>query len=153
MRHLTRSKTGTAMVLKRSFRWLHIWFLLQIAQRTISFIHNCLNEIRILEIHYPAGAIACWIFLCCLEVVFTCKSYNDPAHVDACSLYTAPLMELAMIKVGQFCFVGNKLGATGHQNLNKPAKFHLSRMLSLWNRARVSYHGNSTLPLRLIFSL
>lgn len=58
-----------------------------------------MNEIKILEIEYPDGAIACWIFLCCLEIVFMCQNFNETAQVDACSQYTAPLLELGTVKV------------------------------------------------------
>ncbi|XP_065222101.1 trafficking protein particle complex subunit 10 isoform X2 [Planococcus citri] len=88
-----------AMLLFTSKPW-------EIAHRTLPFIHNCLNEIKILEIEYPNGAIACWIFLCCFEIIFMCQNFNETAQVDACSQFTAPLLELATLKLrelGELC--------------------------------------------------
>lgn len=82
------------------------YFQFQVANRTLPFIHNCLNEIRILEVYYPDGALACWIFLCCLEIILMCQNLKENTHSDACSWYTAPLMELAVckVKILIFCY-------------------------------------------------
>jgi hypothetical protein len=75
-------------------------YLFQIAQRSLPFLHNCIKELEILEISAPAGAVACWVFLCCLEVLHTCERFNDSGQVEAYSLYTASLWAYARDKVG-----------------------------------------------------
>jgi hypothetical protein len=73
--------------------------LFQIAQRSLPFLHNCIKELEILEISAPPGAVACWVFLCCLEVLQTCERFNDSGQVEAYSLYTASLWAYARDKV------------------------------------------------------
>ncbi|KAI5699266.1 hypothetical protein M8J75_000144 [Diaphorina citri] len=63
----------------------------ELAQRTLGFLHNCLNELNILEIPRSPGSVACWVFLCCLEVLHTCDKFQDTSQVEACSQYTAGL--------------------------------------------------------------
>jgi hypothetical protein len=53
----------------------------------------------ILEIPAPPGAVACWVFLCCLEVLHTCERFSDSGQVEAYSLYTASLWAYAQDKV------------------------------------------------------
>lgn len=76
-------------------------FLLKIAQRALPFLHNCIQELEILEISTQPGAVACWVFLCCLEVLHTCErwSVDLSEHVDGYSLYTANLWAYAAEKV------------------------------------------------------
>jgi hypothetical protein len=73
--------------------------LFQIAQRSLPFLHNCIKELEILEISAPPGAVACWVFLCCLEVLQNCERFNDSGQVEAYSLYTASLWAYARDKV------------------------------------------------------
>jgi hypothetical protein len=73
--------------------------LFQIAQRSLPFLHNCIKEMEILDIAAPPGAVACWVFLCCLEVLHTCERFNDSGQVEAYSLYTASLWAYARDKV------------------------------------------------------
>uniref|UniRef100_A0A1B6CSP2 Uncharacterized protein n=2 Tax=Clastoptera arizonana TaxID=38151 RepID=A0A1B6CSP2_9HEMI len=73
----------------------------EVAQRCLPFLHNCINELKILEISSPPGAVACWIFLCCLEVLHTCEKFHDSSQVEAFSLYTAGLWAYARDKLGE----------------------------------------------------
>lgn len=78
----------------------------EVAQRCLPFLHNCINELKILEISSPPGAVACWIFLCCLEVLHTCEKFNDSGQVEAYSLYTAGLWAYArdkLAELGELC--------------------------------------------------
>ncbi|CAK9800247.1 Trafficking protein particle complex subunit 10 [Anthophora plagiata] len=82
----------------------------EVAERCSSFIHNTLNELRILEIQRPEGSIECWTFLCALEVLQACElsSYNidNNQQLDLCSLHTASLWALARDKLkslGKLC--------------------------------------------------
>lgn len=76
---------------------------IQVAQRCLSFVHNTLGELRILEIQRPEGAVECWAFLCALEVLHSCQTLNvnidNGQQLDLCSLYTASLWALARDKV------------------------------------------------------
>ncbi|XP_012148441.2 SIDL trafficking protein particle complex subunit 10 isoform X2 [Megachile rotundata] len=76
----------------------------EVAQRCLSFVHNTISELRILEIQRPEGSIECWSFLCALEVLQACQlsSYNidNNQQLDLCSLHTASLWALARDKLG-----------------------------------------------------
>ncbi|XP_043257656.1 trafficking protein particle complex subunit 10 isoform X1 [Colletes gigas] len=76
----------------------------EVAQRCLSFVHNTLSELRILEVQRPEGSIECWSFLCALEVLQACQlsSYNidNNQQLDLCSLHTASLWALARDKLG-----------------------------------------------------
>ncbi|XP_076177740.1 SIDL trafficking protein particle complex subunit 10 isoform X2 [Ptiloglossa arizonensis] len=76
----------------------------EVAQRCLSFVHNTLSELRILEVQRPEGSIECWSFLCALEVLQACQfsSYNidNSEQLDLCSLHTASLWALARDKLG-----------------------------------------------------
>lgn len=76
----------------------------EVAQRCLSFVHNTLGELRILEIQRPEGAVECWAFLCALEVLQSCQASNvnidNGQQLDLCSLHTASLWALARDKLG-----------------------------------------------------
>nr|XP_018911328.1 PREDICTED: trafficking protein particle complex subunit 10 [Bemisia tabaci] len=78
----------------------------EVASRCISFCNNCINELDILEVSCPPGAVACWVWLCCIEVLNTCQKYTDSKVVSACSLYTARLWDCAtkkLLELGELC--------------------------------------------------
>ncbi|XP_047359612.1 trafficking protein particle complex subunit 10 isoform X1 [Vespa velutina] len=76
----------------------------EVAQRCLSFIHNTLSELQILEIQRPEGSVECWAFLCALEVLQACQlsafSIDNNQQLDLCSLHTASLWALARDKLG-----------------------------------------------------
>ncbi|XP_076298167.1 SIDL trafficking protein particle complex subunit 10 isoform X1 [Lasioglossum baleicum] len=76
----------------------------EVAERCLSFVHNTLGELRILEVQRPEGSIECWSFLCALEVLQACQLsiYNtdNNQQLDLCSLHTASLWALARDKLG-----------------------------------------------------
>ncbi len=85
------------------------------AKRSLSFLHNCVQEISILEICYPEGAVACWILLSCLEVLRTCERYSDSSNkIQYYCLFTASLWAYArekLMELGeQLLFVLNFTG-------------------------------------------
>ncbi|XP_014219385.1 trafficking protein particle complex subunit 10 isoform X2 [Copidosoma floridanum] len=92
-----------AMLLSLNKHW-------EIAQRCLSFVHDTINELRILEIQRPEGSVECWAFLCALEVLKACQSSNvtidNSQLLDLCSLHTATLWALARDKLeslGKLC--------------------------------------------------
>lgn len=78
----------------------------EIAKRTLPFLHNCIAELRILEVTCPPGSVACWVFLGCLEVLRTCEQFNDSTQVQKYSRFTASLWAYASDKLkelGELC--------------------------------------------------
>ncbi|CAG7714125.1 unnamed protein product [Allacma fusca] len=42
----------------------------ELAQRSLGFLHNCINELCILDVSFSEeGAISCWVFVSCLEIL------------------------------------------------------------------------------------
>ncbi|KAJ8679613.1 hypothetical protein QAD02_015400 [Eretmocerus hayati] len=82
----------------------------EVAQRCLSFVHDTMNELRILDIQRPEGSIECWAFLCALEVLHACQSstsnLDNSQQLHLCSLHTASLWALARDKLenlGRLC--------------------------------------------------
>ncbi|KFM65669.1 Trafficking protein particle complex subunit 10, partial [Stegodyphus mimosarum] len=73
----------------------------EVAQRTLPFLHNCISELRILEVSMPPGSVACWVFLSCFEVLQTCEKFNDTSQIKEYSLYCAGLWAYAREKLHQ----------------------------------------------------
>jgi len=44
----------------------------ELAQRSLAFLHNCINELAILDVAFSEdGSISCWVFVSCLEILST----------------------------------------------------------------------------------
>ncbi|XP_055945623.1 trafficking protein particle complex subunit 10-like [Argiope bruennichi] len=71
----------------------------EVAQRTLPFLHNCISELKILEVNMPPGAVACWVFLSCFEVLQTCEKFSDTSQIKEYSLYCAGLWAYAREKL------------------------------------------------------
>lgn len=69
------------------------------AARCLPFLHICTRELVLLDVTAPAGAISCWLFLACMEVLHTCDRYNQADQVEAYSANTACLWAYASRKV------------------------------------------------------
>ena len=51
------------------------------------------------QVEVPEGALACWVFLSCLEVLNVSEKHSDKLQIDKYSLYTASLWDHARKKV------------------------------------------------------
>ncbi|KAG8193047.1 hypothetical protein JTE90_028159 [Oedothorax gibbosus] len=71
----------------------------EMAQRTLPFLHNCISELKILEVVMPPGSIACWVFLSCFEVLQICEKFSDTTQIKEYSLYCAGLWAYAREKL------------------------------------------------------
>ena len=72
----------------------------QMARRSLSFLHNCIHELGILDVSAPEGSVAVWIFLSCLEILLTCEQYSDSSNrIQLYCLYTASLWAYARLKL------------------------------------------------------
>ncbi|XP_054722855.1 LOW QUALITY PROTEIN: trafficking protein particle complex subunit 10-like [Uloborus diversus] len=71
----------------------------EVAQRTLPFLHNCVSELRTLEVSVPPGAVSCWVFLSCFEVLRTCEKFSDQSQIKEYSLYCAGLWAYAREKL------------------------------------------------------
>lgn len=62
----------------------------EMATRTLSFLHNTVHELAILEVSTPPGAVACWVFTSCLEVLSACEGDGPTDDVVAPANATPP---------------------------------------------------------------
>ncbi|KAK7027443.1 Trafficking protein particle complex subunit 10, partial [Halocaridina rubra] len=70
----------------------------EVASRALTFLHNTVGELNILEISVAPGGVACWGVLSCLEIIDALHSYKEPSTMDAHALHTAPLWAYARDK-------------------------------------------------------
>ncbi|XP_046985474.1 trafficking protein particle complex subunit 10 [Schistocerca americana] len=93
----------------------------ELAMRALQFLHMCIRELEILEISTPPGAVACWVFLCCLEVLQTCESCpgsTDCDSGDSYPVHAASLWAYARDKLrelGELCGLTPGLEPTSEQ--------------------------------------
>ncbi|KAM6162802.1 trafficking protein particle complex subunit 10-like [Erethizon dorsatum] len=92
----------------------------EVAQRALELLHSCVQELRLLEINYrssvlrnghspsflqldmvsvPLGALDCWVFLSCLEVLQRIEGCCDRAQIDSNIAHTVGLWSYATEKV------------------------------------------------------
>ncbi|XP_071041764.1 trafficking protein particle complex subunit 10 isoform X2 [Parasteatoda tepidariorum] len=71
----------------------------EVAQRTLPFLHNCISELKSLEVSMPPGSVACWVFLSCFEILQTCEKFSDTSQIKEYSLYCAGLWAYAREKL------------------------------------------------------
>ncbi|KAL1443188.1 hypothetical protein MTO96_030405 [Rhipicephalus appendiculatus] len=62
----------------------------EMASRTLSFLHNTVHELAILEVTTPPGAVACWVFTSCLEVLSACEGDGPAEEVAPTANATPP---------------------------------------------------------------
>ena len=49
--------------------------LFQVARRCLSYVQNCMHEMKLLKVEAVDGAVPSWILLTCLQVLSTCQNY------------------------------------------------------------------------------
>ncbi|KAG8513712.1 Trafficking protein particle complex subunit 10, partial [Galemys pyrenaicus] len=76
----------------------------EVAQRALELLHSCVQELKLLEVSVPPGALDCWVFLSCLEVLQRIEGCCDRAQLDANVAHT----------VGLWSYATEKLKALGH---------------------------------------
>ncbi|XP_055890053.1 trafficking protein particle complex subunit 10-like [Biomphalaria glabrata] len=78
----------------------------EVAMRAMDYLYNTVVEMKALEVEAPTGAVGCWGFLSCLEVLRACNDNNTTQLDEKFALYTANLWDFAHKKLrelGQMC--------------------------------------------------
>ncbi|KAM5127381.1 trafficking protein particle complex subunit 10-like, partial [Mantella aurantiaca] len=70
----------------------------EVSGRALELLHNCVQELRLLEVAVPPGALDCWVFLSCLEVLQRIEGSCDRSQLDANISHTVGLWSYAMKK-------------------------------------------------------
>uniref|UniRef100_A0A2M4BAU0 Putative transmembrane protein n=1 Tax=Anopheles marajoara TaxID=58244 RepID=A0A2M4BAU0_9DIPT len=71
----------------------------EIAERLLPFLFSTLREIEALKLETPEGALACWEFVCALEVLNLCDKVQESKDIYKCSQFSAPIWNLAKDKL------------------------------------------------------
>ncbi|XP_051871190.1 trafficking protein particle complex subunit 10 isoform X2 [Pristis pectinata] len=93
----------------------------EVAQRALQLLHNCVQELKLLEVSVPVGALDCWVFLSCLEVLQRIEGCCDRAQLENNCCHTVGLWSYATEKLkslGYLCGLITKEGPNS-EDLNR----------------------------------
>ncbi|XP_023571664.1 trafficking protein particle complex subunit 10 isoform X2 [Octodon degus] len=93
----------------------------EVAQRALELLHSCVQELRLLEVSVPLGALDCWVFLSCLEVLQRIEGCCDRAQIDSNIAHTVGLWSYATEKLkslGYLCGLVSENGPNS-EDLNR----------------------------------
>ncbi|XP_032850376.2 trafficking protein particle complex subunit 10 [Tyto alba] len=93
----------------------------EVSQRALELLHNCVQELKLLEVSVPPGALDCWVFLSCLEVLQRIEGCCDRAQIDANVSHTVGLWSYATEKLkslGYLCGLVSEKGPNS-EDLNR----------------------------------
>uniref|UniRef100_A0A8B9YCB8 Trafficking protein particle complex subunit 10 n=1 Tax=Bos mutus grunniens TaxID=30521 RepID=A0A8B9YCB8_BOSMU len=93
----------------------------EVAQRALELLHSCVQELKLLEVSVPPGALDCWVFLSCLEVLQRIEGCCDRAQIDSNIAHTVGLWSYAMEKLkslGYLCGLVSEKGPNS-EDLNR----------------------------------
>nr|XP_035954876.1 trafficking protein particle complex subunit 10 isoform X3 [Halichoerus grypus] len=93
----------------------------EVAQRALELLHSCVQELKLLEVSVPPGALDCWVFLSCLEVLQRTEGCCDRAQIDSNTAHTVGLWSYATEKLkslGYLCGLVSEKGPNS-EDLNR----------------------------------
>ncbi|XP_058588154.1 trafficking protein particle complex subunit 10 isoform X6 [Neofelis nebulosa] len=93
----------------------------EVAQRALELLHGCVQELKLLEVSVPPGALDCWVFLSCLEVLQRIEGCCDRAQIDSNIAHTVGLWSYATEKLkslGYLCGLVSEKGPNS-EDLNR----------------------------------
>ncbi|MBN3304545.1 TPC10 protein, partial [Amia calva] len=93
----------------------------EVTQRALELLHNCVQELRLLEVSVLQGALDCWVFLSCLEVLQRIEGCCDRVQLDSNSSHTVGLWTYATEKLkclGYLCGLVSENGPNS-EDLNR----------------------------------
>lgn len=78
----------------------------EIAERLLPFLFSTLRELDALKIEMIDGSLACWEFVCALEVLNVCETAIEANNSSNIFKYTAPIWNLSkdkLYELGKLC--------------------------------------------------
>uniref|UniRef100_A0A8C5MWF2 Trafficking protein particle complex subunit 10 n=1 Tax=Leptobrachium leishanense TaxID=445787 RepID=A0A8C5MWF2_9ANUR len=85
----------------------------EVSHRALELLHNCVQELRLLEVSVPPGALDCWVFLSCLEVLQRIEGCCEPAQMEANVAHTVGLWSYATEKLQSLGLLCGLVSETG----------------------------------------
>ncbi|XP_048349288.1 trafficking protein particle complex subunit 10 isoform X2 [Sphaerodactylus townsendi] len=93
----------------------------EVSQRALELLHNCVQELKLLEVSVPPGALDCWVFLSCQEVLQRIEGCCDRSQIDANVSHMVGLWSYATEKLkslGYLCGLVSENGPNS-EDLNR----------------------------------
>nr|XP_033797590.1 trafficking protein particle complex subunit 10 isoform X8 [Geotrypetes seraphini] len=93
----------------------------EVAHRALQLLHNCVQELKLLEVFVPLGALDCWVFLSCLEVLQRIEGCCEQAQIEANLSHMVGLWSYATEKLkslGYLCGLVSE-NAPNSEDLNR----------------------------------
>nr|XP_045359962.1 trafficking protein particle complex subunit 10 isoform X1 [Camelus bactrianus] len=93
----------------------------EVAQRALELLHSCVQELELLDVSVPPGALDCWVFLSCLEVLQRIEGCCDRVQIDSNIAHTVGLWSYATEKLkslGYLCGLVSEKGPNS-EDLNR----------------------------------
>lgn len=90
----------------------------EVTSRALELLHNCVQELRLLEVSVVCGALDCWVFLSCLEVLHRIEGCCDRSQLEANFSHTVGLWTYATEKLkslGELCGLVSKSGPNSEE--------------------------------------
>ncbi|KAL6468804.1 hypothetical protein MHYP_G00223280 [Metynnis hypsauchen] len=90
----------------------------EVTQRALELLHNCVQELRLLEVSVLQGALDCWVFLSCLEVLHRIEGCCDRSQLEANFSHTVGLWTYATEKLkslGYMCGLVSENGPNSEE--------------------------------------
>uniref|UniRef100_A0A7G3AZJ4 Putative transmembrane protein n=1 Tax=Lutzomyia longipalpis TaxID=7200 RepID=A0A7G3AZJ4_LUTLO len=78
----------------------------EIAERLLPFLFGTIREVDALKLETLDGSMACWEFICALEVLKIYDEANETSDITKCFQYCAPIWDLAkdkLYELGKLC--------------------------------------------------
>ncbi|XP_029433678.1 trafficking protein particle complex subunit 10 isoform X2 [Rhinatrema bivittatum] len=97
----------------------------EVAQRALQLLHNCVQELKLLEVLVPPGALDCWVFLSCLEVLQRIEGCHEQAQIEANMSHMVELWSYATEKLKSLGYL------CGLASENMPNSEDLNRTVDL----------------------
>uniref|UniRef100_A0AAZ3QY12 Trafficking protein particle complex subunit 10 n=1 Tax=Oncorhynchus tshawytscha TaxID=74940 RepID=A0AAZ3QY12_ONCTS len=97
----------------------------EVTQRALELLHNCVQELCLLEVSMLEGALDCWVFLSCLEVLHRIEGCCDQAQLEANVSHTVGLWAYATDKLKSLGYMCGLVSEKG------PLSLELNRTVDL----------------------
>ncbi|XP_010901636.2 trafficking protein particle complex subunit 10 isoform X2 [Esox lucius] len=88
----------------------------EVTQRALELMHSCVQELCLLEVPVVEGALDCWVFMSCLEVLHRIEGCCDLAQLEANRSHTVGLWAYATDKLKSLGYLCGLVSENGPQS-------------------------------------
>uniref|UniRef100_UPI00398F688A trafficking protein particle complex subunit 10 n=1 Tax=Pristiophorus japonicus TaxID=55135 RepID=UPI00398F688A len=124
----------------------------EVAQRALELLHNCVQELNLLEVSVPVGALDCWVFLSCLEVLQRIEGCCDQVQLENNCCHTVGLWSYATEKVLEQLVSWKYLQVCVHNLSEVGFQLFDPRLLDVYNSSDVTFMSLNSLKQQHIYN-